>query len=513
MTDTIVPSTTTRELGAIVEHATFRYATGHEEIPTDYGIDEVSFRAEPGTVTLLCGPSGSGKTTALRLLNGLVPHFHPGILTGSVRVGGCDVTTAELHDCAAVSATVFQNPRTQFFTPTVRGELAFASENLGVDPDEILRRMGHAVTTAGIEHLIGRNLAELSGGELQRVACACSIVSGTSVLLFDEPTSNLSPAGISDLRQIIAELKDAGHAIVVAEHRLHFLAGVADTVHLLRDGAIERSFTGAEFFAMPDAERRQAGLRRLTTGSLPHSDKQPAPPPDHSPHPEPRTGLALDNVRFAYGSQQILDIARLTFPAGTVTALNGPNGIGKSTLARLLCGLDAPAKGGSISLDGTTATPAALRRSGYVVMQDTGRQLFAETVEEEVTLGLPRDRRAAIDVPAVLAEFDLAGLGGRHPHALSGGQRQRLVIASASVQDKRVYILDEPTSGVGLSHLETIARHMRRLAADGAVVIVITHDDELIAACADAVVDLSDATVNRAAGMNGTTRDPERKHT
>lgn len=485
---------------ATVDDVTFRYATGPDEVPTEYGIDGVSFTVEPGTITLLSGPSGSGKTTALRLLNGLVPHFHHGPLSGSVDVAGTDVPNSELHDSARVSATVFQNPRTQFFTPTVRGELAFASENLGVEPGEILHRMDAAVAETGIGHLVERKLSELSGGELQRVACACAIVSGTSVLLFDEPTSNLSPSGIDDLRRNLADLKAKGHAIVIAEHRLHFLSGLVDRVHLMRDGSIRQTLAGDEFFSMSDEDRKSAGLRRLAPGATGSS----AVPTTRlsSGRRNPSKGLTLDDIRFSYGPRRVLDIPHLEFPAGSVTALTGPNGIGKSTLSRILCGLDSAEKGGSITLDGSVVGAKALRRAGYVVMQDTGRQLFAESVEEEVVLGLARDERDAVDVGAVLEEFDLSGLGDRHPHSLSGGQRQRLVIATASVQDKKIHILDEPTSGVGLSHLETIARHMRRLADDDAVVIVITHDDELLAACADDVVDLSDADVNRVAKLN-----------
>ncbi|MFD5869115.1 ABC transporter ATP-binding protein [Corynebacterium sp. NPDC060344] len=499
--------TSTTMAGSHVTGATFRYATGPEDVISESGgIDDVSFTAEPGTVTVLCGPSGSGKSTALRLLNGLIPHFHRGRLSGGVRVGDLDVPASPLHAAAGSTATVFQNPRTQFFTPTVLGDLAFAPENLGVDPGVIRRRIADAAAATGIGPLLGRDLAGLSGGELQRVACACAMASGARTLLFDEPTSNLSPSGIRELRGIIARLKDDGNAIVVAEHRLHFLAGLADRVVLLRDGAVARTFTGDEFFGMPDAERRDAGLRRLgpPQASAPRGRRNPdAAAAGTDDGSGPTSGLVLRDVRFSYGHRRVLDIPHLAFPAGRVTALTGPNGAGKSTLARIACGLSSPEKGGTVEFDGAPASAKALRREGYMVMQDTGRQLFAESVAEEVTLGLPRHRRGTVDVPSVLAEFDLSGLGDRHPHSLSGGQRQRLVIASASVQDKRIHILDEPTSGVGLDHLTAIAGHMRGLADAGAVVIVITHDDELIDACADHVIDLSDPAINHAPAIPG----------
>lgn len=473
--------------GAVVADVTFRYSSGPDEIPTGTGIDDVSFTAGPGTVTLLCGPSGSGKTTALRLLNGLIPHFHHGELTGRATVDGFDVAAGSLDDVVGRSATVFQNPRTQFFTPTVMGDLAFGPENTGTPPEEIRRRIASAAAATGTEDLLDRSLRELSGGELQRVACASALVSGARTVLFDEPTSNLSPAGIEQLGDVIAGLKASGHTIVIAEHRLSFLRDLADRVVLLRDGRVTGTFDGAEFFAMPDARRREAGLRSLR----PVTAQAPPPPRDAG-----GKGISLRGVRFHRGRRGILDIDRLHFPAGSVTAVTGPNGIGKTTLARLLCGLETPDKGGDILVDGTPAGTRRLRREGYVVMQDTGRQLFSESVAGEILLGLDPERRRGLDVDAVLAEFDLAHLGDRHPLSLSGGQRQRLVIASASVQDKRVHILDEPTSGVGLEHLTTIAGHMRRMADAGAAVIVITHDAELIDACADYVADLSDPAIN-----------------
>lgn len=473
--------------GVEVASASFRYATQSGEVITPYGVTELSLVAKPGTVTLLCGPSGCGKTTALRMINGLAPHFHPGELEGTITVGGINLHGAPLHDSGAISATVFQNPRTQFFTPTVLAELAFGPENLGVDPQLIRTRIAAAVATTKISHLLNRRLSDLSGGELQRVACACALVAGVDTLLFDEPTSNLSALSIAELRATIADLKAGGHTIVVAEHRLHFLRGLADQVLLFHKGKVDATFSGEEFFAMSDTQRRAAGLRRLSHSQLPIP---PAPPVGNE-------GLHLRDIRFSYGQHQVLDLPAMTFPAGKITVLTGPNGIGKSTLARLLCGLAQPEKGGTITLGSQTMTARTLRRDGYIVMQDTGRQLFAAAVEDEVTLGLSKQRRNEVDVEQVLVEFDLAGLRDRHPHSLSGGQRQRLVIATASVQHKRIHILDEPTSGVGLAHLTTISQRMRALADSGAVVIVITHDDELIAECADFLIDLADPQYNR----------------
>ena len=481
MQDTVDPA-------LVVSGVDFRYGTaGSDGGP---GLRGVDFSAPPGTLTLLCGPSGSGKTTALRLLNGLVPHFHRGELTGSVTVAGADVATTPLHTIGAHSSTVFQNPRTQFFTDEVVAELAFGNENLGVPVTETVERIGRAATVTGITDLFGRRLTELSGGQIQRVACASAIAAEAPVLLFDEPSSNLCPDGIDRLRQILRSQKAAGRAVVVAEHRLHYLRDLADRVLYFADGRIRHRFTGVEFFDLDDDTRADLGLRRLT---------RPDRSPTTSVHrtADGRRGLELRDIRVRRGGSDVVDIDRAFLPAGSVTALTGPNGCGKTTLARLMCGLERPGRGGRIRLDGQLMRPSDLSRVTALVMQDVGRQLFAETVAAELTLGLDAEARREVDLSSVLDDFDLAGTDGRHPQSLSGGQRQRLVIASATAQRKRVYLLDEPTSGVGRDHLQGISTRLRRLAAAGAVVVVVTHDDELVDACADTVVHLPD--LNRTA--------------
>lgn len=434
-------------------------------------ITDVSFTVRPGEITLLCGASGSGKSTVIRTINGLATGFHDGHLDGDVIVNGTNMAEVELQDVCRLSATVFQNPRTQFFTTDVRSEMALPLENLGINPDLIRKRVANVARASDIEWALDRSLASLSGGQLQRVACSCAYCMDVPVLLFDEPTSNLDEESIDDFARLLGSLKQSGAAIIVAEHRLHFLTELADTVHRMKDGRLVETLTAADFFSLSDNERRARGLRALEI------------PETELPQPEGE-GLEISNIRFSYGDIEVLDIDRAVFPAGAVTILSGSNGAGKTTLARILCGLAEPDSGGTITLDGRKISARRRNSTCAIVMQDVRRQLFAESVRDEIRLGQEKlcDEATADEL---LARLDLTVCAEAHPLAISGGQQQRLVIASALASRRRVVIFDEPTSGVDYGQLTRIARLIKELAATGTIVIVITHDREFIAECGD----------------------------
>lgn len=515
-----------------IDSVSYAYTTG-AQVLTD-----VSLAPATGSLTLVCGASGSGKSTLVRLVNGLVPHFHHGRRDGEVLVEGREVADTPIEQMGRVTATVFQDPATQFFTTTVADELAFAPQNYQVPAQEIRRRRLRAVEELGIEDLLGRDLKGLSGGQLQKVACAQALVQDTPVVLLDEPTSNLDPRAIEDVRAAVARLRELGRTVVVAEHRVYFLEGLADEVVLMQDGRVARRMSGADFYAMGE-ERRSLGLRTLERpelrvpvtpvaalrdggpgdgGTVPGAGGAPgtgaalgagdapgvragvapgtggADVPGTGDMPgagaaarpagpgEGRTGgaqggqggLLVEDLVVERGGRRILDIASLRFPAGAITGVTGVNGIGKTTLARAVCRLQRARRGARVTLDGQE-----LRHGqAFLVMQDVHRQLFAESVSQEASA--PQ-----------LERLDLAGLAERHPLSLSGGQKQRLVIATAVDQDARVIVLDEPTSGVDYRHLLTIAAELRSLADEGRVVVVISHDIEFLNECADHVIEIT----------------------
>ena len=198
--------------------------------------------------------------------------------------------------------------------------------------------------------------------------------------------------------------------------------------------------------------------------------------------------LSCRGLSFAYGVSPVFEGLDADFPAGQITCIAGANGIGKTTLVRVLCGLAAPSSG-SISLDGVPASRKTRRSACALVMQDTGRQLFSDTLAGELTIGA--SHASGQSGEQLLADFDLANLGERHPLSLSGGQKQRLVIAAARATGRPIVILDEPTSGVDARHLDSITATLRRIADEGAAVVVVTHDGEFAAACADRLITLT----------------------
>ena len=421
-------------------------------------LDGVSLELEPGEVVALLGPSGCGKSTLLRALAGLVPHFHGGSFAGRVEVDGHDTRRTRPADLAGSVAMLFQDPEDQVVFTRVAAEVAFGLENLGTPPELITPRAARALAAVGTAHLAERPVAELSGGELQRVCLASVLALEPRLLLLDEPTSQLDPDGAAEAIELA---RAAGAAVVVSEHRPDRVLDACDRVVFLEQGRIVLDAS------QPEALEWLAGNRPAW---LPRID-EPA-----SREPEGEPVCRLDEVSFAYEpGRSVLDDAALDLRRGEVVALVGPNGSGKTTLAKVAAGLLEPATG-SVIRHG---------RACYL-SQDPGRYLVRERVVDEVALAvdgnLDRAQRA-------LCDLGLAGSEGRHPRDLSSGERERLALAAVLVAEPDLLVLDEPTRGVDPERKDELTALLRSQAPRRAT-LVVTNDRVFAAAVADRAVSL-----------------------
>lgn len=509
-------------------NVSFAYADAEGRLGADV-LRDISLAVPRGQCVVLTGPSGCGKTTVMRLLNGLVPQVYAGDVRGRVLVGDRDAAQMPLHEIAAVIGSVFQNPRSQFFNLDTTSEVAFACENVGMPEAEVRRRVHRTAQELGMMHLMSRDIRALSGGQRQLVALASVYAPGPDVLLLDEPTAALDVSSMRLLAQVVKRCRALGRTVVVSEHRLWWLRGIADRVVHLDGGHVAHDWTAAQFETLPAKGRRALGLRAWRLEELDEGDGEGEGEGDgegersvasladspRAPRADPsRTALALDGVRAGYRrGGDVLRAASASFDAGAVTAVVGGNGSGKSTLARCVAGLHRE-RAGRVLLDGQ-ATPCR-RRAGrvYLVMQEPGYQLFGDTVEAELraalrsACGREGGRRAPVPdederLADALARFGLGHLAARHPLSLSGGERQRLAIAAGVLQGARVMLLDEPTSGLDRRNMLRVACELRRARDAGVCVAVITHDYEFLRTVCTNVVRLRDGALEPISAQAG----------
>ena len=496
----------------------------------------VSADLRSGEVVLLLGPSGSGKSTLTLALNGLIPHSVDATAEGSVEVAGRDTNEATVAALSTTVSMVFQDPDAQLVTGTVLDEVAFAPENLRLPADEVLARAEAALRRTGLWERRAENPDLLSGGGRQRLAIACALATASPVMVLDEPTANLDPAGADDVFDALAQIAaDPGRTLVLVEHDLDRAVRIATRVLVLdRTGSLAFDGTPDEILRdhaedliamgvwLPRSTllARRLQERGIAVDPLPLTPEElraalaatdgaaaSATAPPDAPEPgaaEPivrARGLSVwrgASRRVSRGAGRrrtpILHDVDLDIAAGSLTAIVGPNGAGKTTLAQALAGVVPPPRRTVTvaGLDPATASPRELTGRVGFVFQNPEHQFIAATVFDELAHGLRLrrvpDAEVRERVGEMLARFGLEHKAGVHPFLLSGGEKRRLSVGTVLIARPDVVVLDEPTFGQDHARAQELLALLHDLRRGGTTVILVTHDVHLVAEHATHVV-------------------------
>jgi energy-coupling factor transporter ATP-binding protein EcfA2 len=521
----------------VVRDLCFSYpplATGAEAAPVLQG---VNFDVRRGEFVALLGRVGAGKSTLCMALNGLVPQATGGTIGGDVTVAGLDTRRHRVSVLARTIGMVFQDPESQLVQMQVEDEIAFGLENIGLAAAEIDERIGWALDAVGLTGLRLRPPHSLSGGEKQRVAPAAVLAMQPRVLVLDEPTASLDPAGKAAVFDVLASLRDQRQiTIFAATQEMERIAGYADRVLALHEGRIVMDGPPDEIFLRVDdlhdlglgvpelAElghllaRRTRGRYTFATPAAAYRDLQgqasrigmdklrPAPlhslPPDRQFPSGDAAQVIIDHLSFTYpdGTHALHDV-NLVLRKGEFVALLGPNGAGKSSLARHMNGLLKPTAG-RVLLDGRdtrSSTVAALARAAGYVFQNPDHQIFAPTVREEVAFGLANQGMPAEGlahrVDEALQAFHLTSQAETPPALLGYGQRRKVALASILAMQPHLLILDEPTGGLDWRSQRELMDRVTAFNALGRTVVLITHEMRLVAEFARRAVVLCEGRV------------------
>lgn len=462
-----------------------------------------------GALALVVGASGAGKSTLLRCLNGLVPHFYGGVISGSIRVAGQDPIARQPRGMSRYVGMVFQDPETQFVVDTVESEVVFAMENHAFAQADMEARLERVLAQLDIAHLRHRRISTLSGGEKQRVALASVLTLEPQVLVLDEPTSQLDPRAAEDVLQTLRALnRDLGLTVVLSEHRLErVLSHANQLIYLPGDGTVQAGPPQELLGVIDQAPPLVALGRALGWQPLPLSVQEArahasaSPPRQAAPTPPTARGdveIVVSDLWHAYDGRPALRGVDLRVHRGEALAIVGANGSGKTTLLKHLVGLLRPDRG-QVHVRGmdTRQTPLEelIHLVGYVP-QNPSALLFAETVADELAFtranhGLPRESLPT----GLLAALGIEQHLERYPRDLSVGERQRVALGAILAAEPEIILLDEPTRGVDRLQKEALMRYLAHERAQGRTVIVATHDVELVAESLDRMVILEQGRV------------------
>ena len=427
---------------------------------------DVSARIEPGQTIAITGPSGCGKTTLLRTLAGFIPDMIHADVQGEIRIDRQLLSVIDLAQLSAAIGLVQQDPDAQVCTLRVRSEVAFGPENLCLPLNDIELRVANALKALGIAHLADRDTTSLSGGEKQRLAVAAILAMQPAVILLDEPTAHLDPAGAKELFDLLRELQQqTACTLLIVEHRLPPLRSLKPQLWVMDSGQlVQRNET-----------RVHEDLSNLTrhVGADPSGRKNRC---------RSQGMLRIENLSFGY-QERLLDDLSLSLEPGTILGVIGPNGGGKTTLLRLIAELEHPNDGIIVRPEETTVG---------MVFQHPHQQIFERTVRRDLEIEGALDD---VELASSLASARLSGLADVPPHSLSLGEQRRLTVLAALRGSPNLLLLDEPFIGQDRENVAWIVGQIRQARDRGAMICLVTHDIPMVDALCDHLLYLGDRTI------------------
>ena len=425
-------------------------------------LDRVNFKINKGECILLTGVSGSGKSTLIHLMNGLIPTLYEGQLEGEILFKNKDLKDIESYDISKNIGYVSQDPRGHFFTTNTTSQLVFSMENYGIPLNEMKKKYSELVNLLELEKLVDKNIIYISSGERQKIAIGCSLSLEPEIIILDEPSSNLDFHMTKKLKQLIEKLKTKGYTIIIAEHRMYYIQNLIDRVLVINNGkVIEKTISDLE--SNNEVPLRSLDIFNLELENISCKNKELL--------------MEINNITY----KNILSNITTTVYKGDVIGLIGKNGVGKTTLLRLLSNIMKPNKGKIVG----KVVP-------FLVMQDMDYQFFTESVESEMKFGSADNDLEKIN--SLLMKLGLIEFKDKIPFELSGGQKQRLLIAISALANVNLLMFDEPTSGLDYVNMTKVSGILKDLSKNSALIIA-THDIEFLYKTCNRVVYLDDKVI------------------
>lgn len=496
------------------------YTYPSSDSPVLEGLD---LNIKQGKFTVIMGRTGAGKTTLAMVSNGIIPQLMEGTLTGKVISGGLDLSKFRVQTITKNVGLVMQDPETQIFGRTVEEDVAFGPRNYLIPRDEIFRRIDSALSRVRLDGYNKRITSQLSGGEKQRLAIAGVLAMNPSILILDEPTSELDPLGREEIYTTIQNLqREQDLTIVAVEHSSQEICEKADELVVLKDCRIAWQGDPKDFFRDLELVQEngvkplpvsEVGWELCRKGLISREEipltvdeaydlicrlldgKSLPAPAEKQDTPEGEPLIEIRDVTYAYeNGKTALNHVNLTIRQGDYLALIGQNGAGKTTLAKHFNAIHKPTSGQVLVCGRDTAKeePNTLALEVGYVFQNPDNQIFSTSVYKEMEYGLKMQNIGKEEIEKRIREtaelLDLTDVLQEHPFSLGKGQRQRVAVASILVLKPRILVVDEPTTGQDWDGIQSMMTLIDKLHAAGTTIVMITHDMDVVARHANRAV-------------------------